>query len=236
VVEAGVDQVQADDRSPGPLLDLGVRAALGTEARAREHQVADQGQVALALVDVGRRDDLAEAVRLQPGRVRGGLAGALGVGEPGADGGAVHDERAVGGEDHVRQAGDRLELEHLVPEGPVRVPQPLPLPHRERGVDDRAGGHPGVDGVLHAKCTGEHMRKRRRTATRSEDMGSGDSSSPGSTAVMPSTVRSPWRTCQGQPVLSDARVLRVNGQQAHIVACTMVPCAWMTSTSRSWST
>ena len=42
-----------------------------------------------------------------------------------------------------------------------------------------------------AKCTGAHMRKRRRTATRSEGIGSGDRRSPGITAVTLSTVRAP---------------------------------------------
>ena len=209
VVEARVDEVQTDHRAAGALLDLRMRVTLGAEARAREHQVADHGQVALALVHGGGGDDLAEAVRLQPGRVGGGLPGAFGVGEPGADRDPVDHERAVGGEDHVGQAGDRRELEHLVPEVAVGVAQRLPLPDRQGRVHHHTGRHPRVDRVLHGEV---HRGAHEEPSADGDAVGGhrvGGEALPGHHSGHDPTVRRPRRTCQGQLVLSDARIMRL---------------------------
>jgi hypothetical protein len=109
VVVARVDQVQPDDGHAEQLLHLAVRAGVGAEAVAGQDEVADDEEVALALVgpDGGVRP--AERAGLdgtgEPVEVGRALGRALGVGEAGAERPAADDEPAVGREDHVRQAG-----------------------------------------------------------------------------------------------------------------------------------
>ena len=67
----------------------------------------------------------------QPVQVGGRLGGPLRVAELGPVDDAVDDGGAVGREDHVGQARDRLDLLNRVPEAAVRVAQPLPLPNGE---------------------------------------------------------------------------------------------------------
>ena len=78
--------------------------------------VADDEEVALALVDVHRLGDVLEPGVREPLQVGGALGPPLGVGEPRAEGAALDDEAAVGGEDHVRQAGLGVDELHLVAE------------------------------------------------------------------------------------------------------------------------
>ena len=76
------------------------------------------------------------AVAGHPLGVGGGLACALRVGEPGDDGLAVHQQAAVGGVHHVRQAGDGLDQLDGVAEFLVGLAQGLPLVQRDMGVDE----------------------------------------------------------------------------------------------------
>ena len=137
-----------------------MRPAVGAETVARQHDRADDEQIALALVDVARLDGT-EAVPAHPLRVCGGLACALRVGEPCDDGLAVHQQATVGGVDHVRQAGDGLDQFDGVAQFLVGLAQALPLIHRHMRVDGRRGVHPRVDGVL----DGEERRRRHRVVT-----------------------------------------------------------------------
>ena len=137
-----------------------MRPAVGAETVARQHDRADDEQVALTLVDVARLDRVA-AVAVHPLGVGGGFACALWVGEPGDDGLAVDQQAAVGGVDHVRQAGDGLDQFDGVPEFLVGLAQGLPLVHRQVGVDGCRGVHPRVDGVL----DGEEGRGRHCVVT-----------------------------------------------------------------------
>ncbi len=54
VIEARVDELEADHRHPDGGGDLVVRPAVGAETIARQHDRADDEQVALAFVDVAR--------------------------------------------------------------------------------------------------------------------------------------------------------------------------------------
>ena len=153
VVVAGVDQAQRDDLDAQDARGLGVRGHLGAEAGAGEHPVADDDEVALALVDVLGLDDL-DAELAQPGGEGRRLRSALRVGEAGAERPAAHDERPVRGEDHVRLPGQRRRALDDVPEPLVDVHQPLPLPQREVAVDGDVGVHPRVDRVADLEVLG----------------------------------------------------------------------------------
>ncbi len=166
VVVAGVDELQADDRQPEQLLHLGARARVGAEAGAREHPVADDEEVALALVDPRRRRDRLQGGRGEPAQVGRTLGGPLGEGEARPEGATGDDEPAVGREHHVRQAGLGLDEVHLVPEVEVGLAQHLPLRHGQRAVHDDGRVHPGVDGVR----DGEVLRPAHEVATGTGDL------------------------------------------------------------------
>jgi hypothetical protein len=78
-----------------------------------------------------------------------GLRGALRRAEPRAEHAAVDDRAGVGGEDHVGQAGLRLDLLDGVAEAAVGVPQLGPLRDGDVGADRLGRVHPGVDHVVH---------------------------------------------------------------------------------------
>ena len=160
MIEARVDEFEADNRHPDGRGDLVVRPAVGAKTIARQHDRADDEQVALTLVDVPRLGGVV-AVAAHPLGVGGGFACALRVGEPGDDGLAVDQQAAVGGVHHVRQPGDGLDQFDGVAEFLVGLAQALPLVHRHMGVDGRRGVHPRVDGVL----DGEERRRRHRVVT-----------------------------------------------------------------------
>jgi hypothetical protein len=83
VVEARVDQLQRHHRDAEQLLHLAVRARVGAETGAGQHQITDDEEIALALVDVHGLRDRFEPGRREPPEVRGALGAPLGVGEPG---------------------------------------------------------------------------------------------------------------------------------------------------------
>jgi hypothetical protein len=100
MIEARVDQLQAHHRHADDLGDLGVRSRVGAESAASQHHRAHDQQVALSLVEVTGEHRLAAEVG-HPRGVRVGFPCALGVFESGHDGGAVHQQAAVGGVHHV---------------------------------------------------------------------------------------------------------------------------------------
>ena len=153
VVVVRADQVERDDRAAEQLLQLGVRGAVGAEAGAGQDQVADDEQVALALVGLagGVRDVAAVG---EPLLVRGALGLALGVAELRGVDDAVQDGRAVGGVDHVRQAGDRVDRLDGVAEVEVHVAQRAPLADGQVGVGVLGLVHPRVDLVGHRVVDG----------------------------------------------------------------------------------
>ncbi|GAB3859001.1 hypothetical protein GCM10029963_59600 [Micromonospora andamanensis] len=147
VVEARVDELHGDHRVTEDLLELGVRGVRGAETGAGEQVITGQQDIALTLVDVLRVVHL-EAGGLEPGAVRGGLVGALRVPELHGHRPAVDHGAAVGGEDHVGQAGYRRDLLDGVTQVQVDLAQPLPLPDGEVDIDRGGRVHPGVDRVV----------------------------------------------------------------------------------------
>jgi hypothetical protein len=166
VVEARVHQLQRDDRDAEQLLHLGVRAGVGAEAGAGQHELADDEEVALALVDVPGLGDALQVEGGQAPEVGRTLGPPLGVGEPGAQGMALEDEAAVGREHHVGQAGLRLDELDLVTERQVGPPEGLPLPHGEVAVGTAGDVHPRVDRVADLEVRGgaHEVAPRRRDA------------------------------------------------------------------------
>ena len=119
-----------------------VRVDVGPKAGAGEDDVADEHEVALALVAVLGPPD-GETVALEPTLVQPFLAAPLGMPEARQQRDPVDDERAVGGEHHVRQAP-------LGPDGLDHVArllvggaEPFPLLGCEPGVGRQLGVHPG---------------------------------------------------------------------------------------------
>ena len=146
-------QLQRHDLAAQHPGGLRVRARVGAEAGAGQHQVTDDEQVALALVDELGLDD-PQAGAAEPGGVRRGLGGALRVAEPGAEHGAAEHRGPVRREHHVGQAGHRGEQVDGVAELEVGAAQPVPLGHGERPVDAGPGHHPRVDRVLDGEVRG----------------------------------------------------------------------------------
>ena len=133
--------------------DLFVAVRRAAKAGAGQDDVADQQEVALALVDL---DGLAhvEAVGAEPVHVGGAFGLALRVGELGAVGDAVDDEAAVGGVDHVGQAVDRVDQVHVEAEADVGVVQRLPLGDGQVRVGRQGRVHPRVDPVDDGEVVG----------------------------------------------------------------------------------
>lgn len=125
----------------------------GAKTRAGQDPAAGRDQVALALADRLGVVDL-EALRLEPRLERHGLRTPLGRVEEGAEDPALDHDRAVRGEDHVGQSGDRRDGVHGVAVGTVGVDQCLPLVEGADDVDGSAGAHPRVDRVLHGEVSG----------------------------------------------------------------------------------
>ncbi len=147
MVEPRIDQFQADHRHTGEVGYLAVRLRVGAKAGAGQDHRSDNKQIALALVDVAGADGGVSAL-IHPVGVGDGLAVTLGMPESRDDGGAVDDQTRVGGVDHVRQAGDRVDEIYRVPQPAVGVAQGFPLVDGAVDVDRVGGVHPGVDGVL----------------------------------------------------------------------------------------
>jgi hypothetical protein len=87
----------------------------------------------------------------QPVVVGRGLVGALGVAEARHEGSSVDDCGAVGGEDHVGQAGQGIDRLDSVAEAQVDLAQLFPLGDGQLGVDGLPRVHPRVDGVTTSK-------------------------------------------------------------------------------------
>ncbi|EGJ77827.1 hypothetical protein STTU_5037 [Streptomyces sp. Tu6071] len=147
VVEARVDQLQADRRTPEVLLRLGRRERRGAEAVPREEPPARHGEVPLALVDLHGHADVRPAPRREPRPVRHRLRLPLREGEPRPEHAPADHRRPVRRVHHVRQPRLRVEHVHGMPERPVAGHEPLPLRERPRPVHGRARVHPGVDRV-----------------------------------------------------------------------------------------
>ena len=125
----------------------GVRGVRGAEAGAGQQHVAGQQDVALALVGVlRRRTPRSRLARTRP-RTPGASSARSGVAELHGQHLAVDHGGAVGGEDHVGQAGQRLDQLDGVAEVEVRLPQGLPLADGQRVVVRRRRVHPRVDPV-----------------------------------------------------------------------------------------
>ncbi len=120
VVEARVDERERHDLAAEDLADLAVAVAGRAEAGAGEDRVADEQEVALALVDLVGLDDV-EAVRAEPVHERRALGHALDEAELRAVRAAVDHESAVGRVDHVGKPLDRLDQLDLVAELEVQV-------------------------------------------------------------------------------------------------------------------
>jgi hypothetical protein len=129
-----------------------VAVADGAETRAREDRVADEQEVALALLHLDRLDHL-EPVRGEPVH-EGRSSPRRSSTRKHAERATVDDEPAVGGVDHVGQSLDRVDELDLVAEREVGVVQRLPL----RDGLGRVGGlgrlHPRVDAVAHREVLG----------------------------------------------------------------------------------
>src|SRR5882757_8638387 len=106
MVEARIDQLQAHDPTPEDL--------------------ADRQQISLALVNMPSLNR-AVSVRPQPLRIGDRLMLTLRVFETRHHGRAVEYQPAVGGVDHVGQAGYRLDQLDDMPQLSVNVVQVLPL-------------------------------------------------------------------------------------------------------------
>jgi hypothetical protein len=162
VVEARVDQPQADHRQPEQhfqfLPDAGVRA----EAVPSQDHPARGDDVALTLVDPARFVHRAVALTAEPVQVGRAFGGPLGIPEPGAEHGAADYGGPVGREHHVRQVRVAVDELDRVTEAGVGVPEPLPLADGQRRVDRVPAGHPRVDGVPH----GEVLRAAHQVAPR----------------------------------------------------------------------
>ena len=162
VVVGRVDQLQRDHRTLEDLLGLGVRRVGRAEPGAGQQHVPGQQDVALALVGVLGHGH-AEAPLAEPGRVRRGLVGPLGVPELHAQHPALDHGRAVGREDHVGQAGQRLDQLDRVAQVEVGLPEHFPLVDGERVVVRRRGIHPRIDPVRDREMGGPaHQIPARR--------------------------------------------------------------------------
>ncbi len=161
VVEARVDQLECHDLAPEDALHLAMRVDVGTEPGAAEDDVAGEHEVALTFVAVLRASH-AEPAGAEPALVRPLLADPLGMPETGEQRDTVDDERAVGREDHVRQAPlgcDRLDE---VPGMLVGGAELLPLRHGTIRVRRQLGVHPGIDRVDHGEVCGRAHEKTPR--------------------------------------------------------------------------
>ena len=145
------------------LLRLQVGGRLGAEAVPREHEAAVQprqvGEVALALVDSGGRDEAPAAAGVMEGFVEGavavGLRRSLRVAEPRAVHDALDAECPVRRVHHVGEGGLRRQDVDGVPESLQRLAQAGPLLDGKLDVDGRARLHPRIDRVL----DGEVLRR-----------------------------------------------------------------------------
>src|SRR5215469_2827379 len=101
---------------------------------AKQDHAARKDDVALALVHDRGLADVAVAAGPEPVQIRRGLRRALLVLEVRTQDFAPDNGRAVGREDHVRQAWFGVDRVHGVTEACVRLAQALPLLHGERHV------------------------------------------------------------------------------------------------------
>src|ERR1700684_3456680 len=107
MVEARIDQLQAHDPTPENLGDLDVCPWVRPETRSGQDDLAHRQQISLALVNMPSLNR-AVSVRPQPLRIGDRLMLTLRVFETRNHGRAVEYQPAVGGVDHVGQAGYRL--------------------------------------------------------------------------------------------------------------------------------
>ena len=155
MVEARIDQLQADDRPTKDLGDLGVRPRIGAKTGSSQDHFTHRQQVALTLVDVPSLHR-SVSLRLHPVRIGGGLLLALRVFESCHHRRAVEYQPAVGGVDHVGQAGNGCDEVDDVSQSAVGVAKVCPLRDRDGGVDRGVGVHPRVDRVVDS----EKLRRR----------------------------------------------------------------------------
>ena len=97
--------------------------------------VADDEEVALALVDVHRLGDRLEPGAREPGQVGRALGAALGVGEPGAQAWPSTTRPPLAANTMSGRPGSGSMSSHLVAEVEVGLAQGLPLPERQLPVD-----------------------------------------------------------------------------------------------------
>nr|BFE68138.1 hypothetical protein GCM10020092_014390 [Actinoplanes digitatis] len=109
--------------------------------------------VSLALVGVLRLEHL-EAAAGEPGGVRRGLVGPLGVAELHGEHLAVDDGGAVRGEDHVGQARQRIDQLDGVAQVEEGLAQVLPLADGQGVVVGRRRIHPRIDPVRDGEVRG----------------------------------------------------------------------------------
>ena len=169
VIEARVDQPQADHRQAEQLGQLVAYRQVGAEPVPGQDGPAREHQVALALVDRPRRHDDRVTLLGEPALVGRSLGGPLGIPEPGPEHLAVDHARAVGREDHVRQPGDRRDGAHRVAQAGERRAQLLPLAPGPVGIHRIVRVHPGIDRVTHREVLGRAHQVRpglRRGAQR----------------------------------------------------------------------
>jgi len=100
MVEARIDQLQADDPTPEDIGDLAMCPRVGPETRSGQNHLAHRQQISLALVDMPSQDR-AVSVRRQPIRIGDRLMLTLRVFETRNHGRAVEYQPAVGRVHHV---------------------------------------------------------------------------------------------------------------------------------------
>ena len=141
--------------------DLLMALRIGAEPGAGEDDVADEQDVALALVDVLGHAHI-ETVGPEPVHVGRALGLPLRVGEARAVGDVVEHEAAVGRVDHVGQALDGVDQLHVEAEVEVGLVQRLPLADRERVVGGVFRVHLRIDPVAHREVLRPAHQHRAR--------------------------------------------------------------------------
>ena len=153
MVEARIDEGQAEHLPPEDAGEFGVAFPTAAESGPGQDDPADHGEVTLPVVDPVRHVSV-EPVAFEPVLESLGLRSAPGIRDGGDVRPAAEAEPAVGGEHHVGKSRDRIEQRHCVSQQAVVVAQILPLPHCERRVGRGAGVHERVDWVVGREVVG----------------------------------------------------------------------------------
>src|SRR5918997_4198626 len=116
MVKTWIDQLQADDGTTEKRLRLFVRMLVGSKSSASQYPTANYPVIALALINEFGFLDLPVSLCFEPLAISRGLGSPLVMAKPRKQHYTVDNRRAVGSEDHIRQAFDWFNELHLMSE------------------------------------------------------------------------------------------------------------------------